>query len=220
MRHLLILAFLFSYSANATMFDNLSEQLARNTTLTNVSDWPSLELDIRYATHNNFTGANIYGGYQSCFLHSIAADQLKRAIASLKQSKPTWKLRVFDCLRPRRAQQFLFDAVKGTPQQKYVGNPKVGSVHNYGFAIDVSLSDEYGNEVDMGTKYDFFGALAEPRFEQGFLRSGKLKKNQLENRLILRSAMKAGGFIPIMNEWWHFNGLPGPDVRSKYKIVE
>lgn len=201
-------------------FSNLAADLAKNPSLVDASAWPELRLDIRYSTDDNFMGRDIYGEYDSCFLHAKAAEQLKRAIASLKSVKPKWKLLVFDCLRPRRAQQKLWDMVKGTPQQKYVLDPAIGSVHNYGFAVDLSLEDENGDEVDMGTKYDFFGPLAEPKYEAEFLKKGKLTKAQVANRKILRDAMKAGGFIPISNEWWHFDGLVAAEVRAKYKIVE
>jgi D-alanyl-D-alanine dipeptidase len=219
MRYLAILS-LLCLPAQAGTFDHLAEELSRNSSLTDVSSWPALELDVRYATSDNFTGKNVYGNYESCFLHVKAADMLKRALASLHQERPKWKLRVFDCLRPRRAQAILWNIVKGTPHERYVVSPSLGSVHNYGFAMDVSLSDENGHEVDMGTPFDFFGALAEPKFEDEMLKAGKLSRAQLANRRILRSAMKAGGFIPISNEWWHFDGLPGPEVRAKYKIVE
>jgi len=217
---LVIFSLLLPGPARAGAFDRLAEELARNSSLTDVSAWEGLELDVRYATSDNFTGKNVYGKYASCFLHSKAAEMLKRAQASLKAQKPAWKFRVFDCLRPRRAQAILWNIVKGTPKEHYVVNPRIGSVHNYGFAMDLSLSDENGDEVDMGTSYDFFGALAEPRYEASFLKNGKLTKAQVANRMILRTAMKAGAFIPISNEWWHFDGLPGPEVRAKYKIVE
>lgn len=216
----LVLSLLFSLPAAAGEFTNLAQELAKNSSLVDVSDWPSLELDIRYSTTNNFMKADVYGEYDSCFLHVKAADQLKRAVAALRSVKPKWKFRVFDCLRPRRAQRKLWEVVKGTSDEHYVMDPDVGSVHNYGFALDISVQDEEGDEVDMGTPYDFFGKLAEPKYEAEFLKSGKLTNQQLANRRILRDAMKAGGFIPISNEWWHFDGLRGPEVRAKYKIVE
>jgi D-alanyl-D-alanine dipeptidase len=218
---LAILAILSAPGASlASNFSNLERELSRNSSLVDVSHWPELALDIRYSTPDNFMNRDIYGTFESCFLHVKAADQLKRSIAALKSVKPKWKFLIFDCLRPRRAQHQLWEMVKGTPQQKYVMDPAVGSVHNYGFAVDLSLADEAGHEVDMGTKYDFFGPLAEPKYEAEFLKKGKLSARQLSNRKILRDAMKTGGFIPISNEWWHFDGLPGPEVRAKYKIVE
>src|SRR3989338_10691537 len=99
MRNLAIFSCLFfALQADAGPFDRLAEDLARNTSLTDVSDWDGLELDFRYATTDNFTGINVYGKFDRCFLHSKAADQLKRAVASLRQQKPKWKFRVFDCL--------------------------------------------------------------------------------------------------------------------------
>ncbi len=220
MRALLCLSLLLASRTYAGSFDTLALELNRNPSLTDVSAWEGVELDIRYATANNFTRKNIYGSFDRCFLHEKAAAQLKRSLAYLKEQKPLWKLRVFDCLRPRRAQELLFRIVKGTPEERYVNNPVRGSVHNFGFAMDVSLSLEDGLEADMGTRYDFFGPLAEPKNEKTFLRKGTLKQAQLKNRQLLRAVMKAGGFIPISNEWWHFDSLPGEEVRSKYKIIE
>ncbi len=216
----LALAILLSSFSAAGEFSDLAEELSQRPDLVNVGSWSSLSLDIRYSTENNFMGRDIYGEFNHCFLHQHAARQLKRSLQALSESKPGWKFLVFDCLRPRRAQWKLWEVVKGTPQQRYVANPESGSVHNYGFALDLSLADENGREVDMGTRYDFFGALAEPKYESEFLKEGKLSTRQVGNRRILREAMKAGGFHPISNEWWHFDGLPGAEVRSKYKIIE
>jgi zinc D-Ala-D-Ala dipeptidase len=219
MRFLLLLLF-WGAPTQAGNFDQLARQLAENDELRNVSGWDGLHLDIRYATRNNFTGRNIYGRFNQCFLHKKAAKRLKKVVEALQESRPHWKLRVFDCLRPRRAQQVLFDVVKGTPQQGYVRNPAAGSVHNYGFALDASLSDERGREVDMGTPYDFFGALGQPRHEQELLRLGKLTQAQLRNREVLRSAMREGDFRPISTEWWHFDALSLAEVRENYELIE
>jgi len=180
----------------------------------------ALQLDIRYATTNNFTGKNLYGDFRACFLHREAAGKLQNAVKNLNQSRPGWKFLVFDCLRPRSVQKILYAAVAGTSKQSYVAHPAGGSIHNFGFAMDLSLVDAQGREVDMGTPYDAFEPLAEPVREQEFLKSGRLTQTQHANRLILRSAMQQAGFIQLGNEWWHFDAKPAAEVRTKYRIIE
>ncbi len=186
----------------------------------NVSNWDLIQLDIRYATTNNFVGKNLYGDFRSCYLHQVAAEKFKSAVAGLKKMKPGYRFLVFDCLRPRRIQRILWAAVAGTPQQPYVANPDRGSVHNFGFAIDLSLVDEKGRELDMGTPFDSFLPLAEPRKEAGYLKSGELTMQQLKNRQLLRTVMEQAGFHQLPNEWWHFDALSARYVRAHYAILE
>ena len=114
----------------------------------------------------------------------------------------------------------MWSLVKQTPQQPYVANPDKGSLHNFGFAIDLSLIDSSGNPLDMGTAFDFFGPLAEPRKENDFLKQGKLSSEQVRNRQILRSIMQEAGFVQLPIEWWHFDALPRQEVQDHYRIVE
>ncbi len=214
-----LFALLLSTASLAHPFDHLAEELARNSALVDASQWPGIQLDVRYASTNNFTGHNVYGPYHSCFLHREAGEQLQKALAKLKAAKPLWKLRVFDCLRPVRAQAQLFAVVQGTPNERYVLDPAYGSLHSYGFAMDVSLSDDKGTEVDMGTRFDYMGEKGEPQYEQDLLRSGGLSWAQYQNRELLRSIMAAGGWRAISTEWWHFDALDGGIVRANYKPI-
>lgn len=199
----------------------LFEVLEGSTEMIDFSRDPLVQLDIRYASENNFTGRNLYGSFQSGFLHPEAAVKFRRAQAVLAQTKPGYKFLVFDCLRPRSIQRMLWDVVKGTPQEKYVANPDEGSIHNYGFAIDLSLVDEAGRELDMGTPYDYFGDLAEPAHERRFLEEGLLTEIQNGNRLLLRQVMTAAGFTQLPFEWWHYDGLSLGEIKKRgYKIVE
>lgn len=179
-----------------------------------------IRLDLRYATTNNFTGNNLYGNFNRAFLHKDAAPKLIKAIEFLKKSHPGYKLLIFDALRPRSAQYILWNHVKGTEQEQYVANPEGGSVHNYGFAIDLSVCDEKGKELDMGTAYDTFSALSQPQLEDKHLQEGRLTQRQLNNRAILKNAMESSGFKQIPNEWWHFDALAKKEVKTKYAIVE
>jgi len=185
-----------------------------------VAEISGVVVDVRYATTNNFLYENIYHGFNKALLHPEAFEQFRSANKKLHELKPAWNFLVFDALRPRSMQRKLFEKVRDTPEQIYVMDPDLGSVHNFGFAIDLSCVDENGNEVDMGTGFDAFVKLAHPALEDEFLRSGELTRTQLENRIILRSAMSAGGYSGISHEWWHFNAHPTDYVRKKYEIFE
>src|SRR5437867_72376 len=139
-------------------------------------------IDLKYASLDNFAKENLYGDFRKALLHTKAAEKLKSAVERLQELKPGWKLLVYDALRPRSVQRRLWSKVKGTPQQPYVANPEKGSIHNFGFAVDVSLMDESGKEIDMGSRYDDFSKLSEPWLEQEFLQAGKLTEAQIHNR--------------------------------------
>jgi zinc D-Ala-D-Ala dipeptidase len=182
---------------------------------------PKLALDIRYATPDNFFGKKVYEEAR-CLLRTPVANKLIAAQRWLDAHHPQLHLLLKDCYRPHPVQFVLWDAVKGTPKSAYVADPnsKVGSIHSYGAAVDLTLADASGKELDMGTEYDHLGPLAEPRLEKKYLAEGKLTKAQVENRHILRDAMRAGGFVTIPNEWWHFDDAAKPVVRAKYRRLE
>lgn len=186
----------------------------------NLEEIHGLQVDLRYASENNFTGENLYGNFRKAFLHEVAYEKLKKASQFLQKKNPEFCFLILDALRPRSVQRVLFSKVKGTPQESYVADPDKGSVHNYGFAVDLTLADKQGNEVDMGTPFDDFTDLAQPRFEKKFLQEKRLTARRLENRKILRAAMEFGGFKPIMNEWWHFNALDIAEIKQNYTVIE
>lgn len=185
-----------------------------------LSDLEGLRIDLRYAGDNNFMGRNVYGDFNVAYLHEIAFAMLEKALAELRRENPGYRLLIFDALRPRRAQRILFDHVRGTPQEPYVADPDLGSLHNFGFAVDLTVLDASGRELDMGTPFDDFTELAQPRAEEKFLREGLLSPRQLENRLLLRRPMENAGFKVLPHEWWHFNAMPVADARANHSIVD
>lgn len=189
------------------------------TMLVHLSTLPHLHLDLRYATTNNFTATNLYGERDFAYLHEMAAKKLIRAAELLQEHRPGWKFLIFDALRPRNMQRKLFAFVKGTPQEDYVADPDLGSVHSFGMAVDLGLRDLEGREVDMGTEFDAFHELAHPKEEQ-WLAEGRLTPKQAENRLLLKRVMLEAGFLQSPIEWWHFNALPTRQVRAEFKIIE
>jgi D-alanyl-D-alanine dipeptidase len=198
----------------------LIENLLKNPDFIEVGRLPGVALDLRYATKNNFMGKNVYHDFNRAFLHRVAAEKFLAALENLKKVKPSWKLLLFDCLRPARAHQQLWDFVAGTPQESYVANPDRGSLHSFGFAVDLTLLDENGRELDMGTEFDSFEDLAQPKFELQMLERGLLTKYQHENRLILRNIMESAGFTQLSFEWWHYDAGPGDYVRKNYRMIE
>jgi D-alanyl-D-alanine dipeptidase len=181
---------------------------------------PDILVELKYATEDNFLHKNVYGDLKKCYLVREAAVKLAAAQKSLAALKPGWRLKVFDGARPRRIQTAMWALVKGTPQQPYVANPITGSNHNYGAAVDLTVVDENGQDLDMGTPFDFFGDLAQPRLEDTFLKAGKLTADEIQNRRLLRKIMTEAGFFSISSEWWHFNAFPTSEIRKRFKIIE
>ena len=184
---------------------------------------PTILVDLRYSSNNNFLKKDMYGDLEECFLRRKPAEMLCQANKHLKASHPELRLLVFDGLRTRSVQKKLWDALDTIPisvRTQFVADPEKGSIHNYGAAVDLTLALENGSELDMGTEYDHFGELAFPALEDSLLALGKLTDKQIENRTILRKIMKKAGFSTIDSEWWHFDAFSYNETKNKYTIVE
>ena len=184
---------------------------------------PTIMVDLRYSSKNNFLKKDIYGDLEDCFLRKEPAEMLCLANKHLKESHPELRLLVFDGLRTRSVQKKLWNALDTIPlseRTQFVADPEKGSIHNYGAAVDLTLSLENGLELDMGTNYDHFGELAFPALEDSLLALGKLTDKQIESRRILRKVMTKAGFSTIDSEWWHFDAFSYNETKNKYKIVE
>ncbi len=245
-RKVRIFLFLTVFAAALFSFDKvlISDDVIKRENLVDVQALdPSIGVKLMYATTNNFLGKNVYRNLRICYLRREAADKLTNAQRILREKRPGYSLFIYDGLRPRRVQYQMWKIVKGTPKMFYVGNPKYGSIHNYGAAVDLTITDNKGNPLDMGTPFDYFGVKAQPRYEDYFLYpetvknarldknvkemiendiklSGPLSDNEISNRLLLRKIMEQADFEPIVNEWWHFNAFPNDVVRRKFSIIE
>ena len=178
-----------------------------------------LQVDLRYATADNFLGRAVYGDLRACYLQKDAAAMLARAQELLVRAHPEWRLRVLDCARPVWVQREMWKLVEGTPQQDYVANPDQRSVHNFGCAVDLTVATRDGVALDMGTAFDFFGELAHPEHEIALLEQGRLRPEQVANRLVLREVMVRAGFRPLRHEWWHFDCASQKDTRRRYREI-
>lgn len=185
-----------------------------------LNEHEGLRVDLKYASSDNFMGENLYGNFRKAFLHKIAAEKLILALQHLRELQPKYGFVVFDALRPRSIQRVLWERVQNTPAQKYIGNPERGSMHNFGFAVDLSIFDENQNPLDMGAGFDDFRPISHPDLEDDFWKKGELSTVHISNRRLLRGVMRGAGFNSIGHEWWHFEALDREFVRTKYPIVE
>ncbi len=184
---------------------------------------PSILVELKYSTTDNFVGKDVYGDLTRAYMQPMAARKLAKASQYLQEHHPDLRLLVYDAARPRQAQWNLWNALPDVPERerrKYVADPREGSIHNYGCAVDLTVARKDSTPLDMGTKYDFFGELAYPSREAALFKAGKLTKAQLNNRQILRTAMLQGGFTRIEYEWWHFNALSRERAKAMFKLVE
>ena len=180
----------------------------------------TIEVDLMYAKSDNFVGEVMYD-FTEAYLHPKAAYAVAEANRLLGEEHPGWRLCIYDATRPMRVQQIMWNKVKGTAQQNYVSNPaRGGGLHNYGLAVDVSIIDEKGDSVDMGTKVDALTYLSHINNEEELVSTGKISREAMENRRLLRRIMKKAGFKTIRTEWWHFNYTTRADAKANYSVVE
>lgn len=156
-------------------------------------------LDLRYATENNFLGEVLYD-CPRCLLRPEVALALQRVHWDLQEKG--LGIKVFDCYRPQFVQEKMWEI---KPDPNYVANPRKGSMHTRGLAVDVTLVDSDGEELNMGTDFDHFGVEAHVDYLQH-------PDEVLENRTLLRETMENYSFKGIRTEWWHFSmrGLSYP----------
>lgn len=181
---------------------------------------PELQVALRLASADNVLGEAVYGSLRACYLQRAAAEKLVAAARALRRRQPNLRLRLADCLRPRDVQRRMWALVVGTARQPYVADPAFGSMHNYGVAVDVTLADVEGREVDMGSPLHHFGDLSQPRYEDRLLAARRLAPAQVSSRRLLREVMHAAGFRGISNEWWHFDALDKRVARQTLPIIE
>lgn len=177
---------------------------------------PSIKVSLMYTRPDNFTGKVLYTDLNKAYLHPLAAEALKKAQTELKKTHPQWSLIVYDAARPMSVQQKMWDVVKGTSKNIYVSNPaNGGGLHNYGFAVDVSICNEKGDTIPMGTIIDHLGREAQPKLEEEMLSRGVVSQEALSNRRLLRQVMAAGGYKVLSTEWWHFNLKTRKQVKAE-----
>ena len=163
-----------------------------------------VELDILYATDRNFTGKAVYRR-AACYLHPDTARLFERAIALARPLG--YRFKVYDGFRPSEAQWILWEH---TPDPDFIADPRRGSPHSMGAAIDLTLlRRDDGTELDMGTPFDDLRPLS----HHGVL---EISAEAQRNRILLMGIMTTAGFDFFRNEWWHYQ-LFSP--RGRYPVL-
>jgi D-alanyl-D-alanine dipeptidase len=153
---------------------------------------PRIVVDMKYASEDNFTKKKLYDS-NTCFLRKSTAVKLDAVQKELEGMN--LGLKVWDCYRPLAVQRIFWAIL---PDERYVANPKTGSRHNRASAVDLTLVDFQGKELSMPTGFDDFS----PRADHGYQ---ALPDQVIRNREILRGVMERAGFIPLPEEWWHYD---------------
>ncbi len=153
---------------------------------------PDIQVEMPYASSNNFTGEQLYP-CNKCFLRYKVAKALTTVQTILKKKQMSLKL--FDCYRPFSVQAIMF---KKFPIPGYVADSIGGSVHNRGSAVDLSIIDKNGKALDMGTEYDELSPKSNHNYPF-------FSDTILKNRLFLKELMQSNNFVAIRSEWWHYN---------------
>jgi len=183
---------------------------------------PEALVDLKYSGTDNFFGQDVYGDLERAYLQPEVAEMLLQAYENLQSKDPDLTLLIYDAVRPLTVQRILWDNLDKPDSLKplYVADPKVGSLHNFGVAVDLTIANKNsGHALDMGTKYDYFGYAAYPDREAQMLREGKILQKHIDNRKLLRAVMLDAGFKGIGSEWWHFNAYTRKEAGNKFEII-
>lgn len=173
--------------------DSVNKAFVNDTTFVNIKDYSSdFVYDMKYATSDNFLKAQVYDCAE-CFLRLKTVKAIVKANAVFM--KKGYKIKFFDCYRPLDIQKKMWKIVSNP---SYVADPAKGSIHNRGGAVDITLVDSTGKELDMGTAFDHFGIEASHNY-------ANLSKKVKKNRALLKKVMTQNGFNSFDSEWWHYN---------------
>lgn len=185
---LVLVFFSDTYLLRAQQVESISD-----TTFVNLKDYSAdFVYDMKYATEDNFLKAKVYDCAE-CFLRFKTVKALVKA--NTKFIKKGYHIKIYDCYRPLDIQKRMWKIVSNP---EYVADPAKGSIHNRGGAVDITLVDAEGKELDMGTSFDFFGPEASHYFDN-------LSDEVKQNRALLKRIMKKSNFNSFDSEWWHYN---------------
>lgn len=180
-----------SSQSNETGISNV--EIPNDSTFVNLKDYSKdFVYNMKYATTDNFLKTKVYD-CEACYLRYKTVKALIKA--NEKFMKRGYRIMLFDCYRPLDIQKKMWTIVSNP---SYVADPAKGSIHNRGGAVDITLVDSTGNQLDMGTPFDHFGIEASHDYEY-------LSEEVKDNRKLLRKLMTRSDFRIFDSEWWHYN---------------
>ncbi len=200
--------------------DNIEKQFLEYG-LVNIADLdPSIRVELKYSTTDNFMATDMYGSLDKAYFVPEIARMLVRAQKKLRALHPEYSLVIYDAARPLSIQEFMYNSVAGTPNAKYVANPKSrAGYHNYGIAVDLSIVDAAGCALDMGSPFDGFDLRSHTGHEADLVAAGKITEQAAQNRKLLVDIMRSVGFKQISTEWWHFQKYTKEELMRQFKIL-
>ena len=181
---------------------------------------PDILVELKYTTTDNFTGHDVYGDLVKAYFVPEVAEMLARVQARLGALKPGWRLLIYDAARPLSTQRYMFEFVKGTPQEKYVADPSVHGFHNYGVAVDLTIADGAGRPLDMGSGFDEFTDRSNVGHEDELVAAGRISSEARDNRAFLAKLMTEEGFEPNPDEWWHYQKYSLEEAARHYPVLD
>ena len=182
---------------------------------------PHIRVQLKYATRDNFIGANMYGTLHKAYLHPNLARALARAQKTLEREKPGYAFLIYDAARPQSVQRRMYQAVAGTPKKIYVAAPERGGRNNFGVAVDLTIVDAAGKPLDMGSPFDHFGEEAHLGDEGARVKQGIFAPEVPANRALMQRLLGAEGLRPYDKEWWHYQErMSMPEVRKQYRLLD
>jgi D-alanyl-D-alanine dipeptidase len=153
---------------------------------------PQIQVELKYATPDNFTGQVVYN-FQQCLLLKETALRLRDIQEELESMK--LGLKIWDGFRPISAQWKFWELV---PDPRYVADPREGGRHTRGTTVDLTLVTKEGKELPMPSAFDDFSEKA----HQDYMGA---TQEEIANRELLRAVMEKHGFVGVSGEWWHFD---------------
>lgn len=184
---------------------------------------PEIQVALHLSSTNNFTETALYVGLKKAYLHKETVAMLAQANSNLKAIHPGYSILILDAAQPFSVQKKL--AILATQKLdksnfNHLETGKKPGIKCYGVAVDVTIVDEKGTPLDMGTNYFAFEPQVQPKMESKYLKSNTLTETQVNNRLLLRKVMTEAGFIQSDSKWWQFESVPRKAAAKKYQALE
>lgn len=193
---------------------------------------------LKYSTTDNFVGKDMYGDLESAYFTPDFAKKVIKAQQILQKYNPDYTLLIYDAARPISVQRHMRSLVEGTELQDFVADGTKGGRHNYGVAVDLTITTHVGEPLDMGAGFDEFSEAAAvkgtsdtndsanrnltvyTKYVNGLVKRGLISVEAAENRLLLIKVMLEAGLYPYRREWWHYEELiPMSETRENRKLL-
>ena len=198
----------------------------------------TIQVDLKYSSTDNFMGVNMYGDLHKAYLRPEIAQMVVNAQKYLKEINPQYTLVIYDAARPISVQRTMKKIVAGTEFDSFVADGSRGGRHNYGVAVDLTIADNNGKALDMGTGFDSFDAASSVKgtpdtsdpstrtiavyraFVRKLQADGLISKKAADNRILLLEVMHEAGLYPYRKEWWHFELINSlSSTRETYRLL-